>query len=51
MKISDWDFQWKVRFNPDPKKQTREVIFRRKMNKIDHSFLYFNQLSAIVAFI
>ena len=43
IKISDWDFQWKMRFNPDPKKQAQEVIFSRKINKIDHPPLYFNE--------
>ena len=42
MKISDWTFQSKMRLNPDPKKQTQEVIFSRKIN-IDHPLLYFNQ--------
>ena len=36
-------FQWKIRFNPDPKKQAQEVIFSRKTNKIGHPRLYFNQ--------
>ena len=43
MKISDWAFQWKMRFNPDPKKQAEEVILSRKINKIYHPPLYFNQ--------
>ena len=43
MKISNWVFQWKMRFNPDPNKQAQEVIFSRKINKIDHPPLYFNQ--------
>ena len=43
IKISDWDFQWKMRFNSDPKKQAQEVIFCRKINKIDHPPLYFNE--------
>ena len=43
MKISNWAFQWKMRFNPDPKKQAQEVIFSRKINKTDHPPLYFNQ--------
>ena len=43
MKISNWAFQWKMRFNPDPNKQAQEVIFSRKINKIDHPPLYFNQ--------
>ena len=36
-------FQWKIRFNPDPNEQAQEVIFSRKINKIDHPPLYFNQ--------
>ena len=40
MKISNWAFQWKIRFNPDPNKQAQVVIFIRK---IDHPLLYFNQ--------
>ena len=43
MKISNWAIQWKMRFNPDPNKQAQEVIFSRKINKIDHPLLYFNQ--------
>ena len=42
-KISNWAFQWEMRFNPDPNKQAPEVIFSRKINKIDHTPLYFNQ--------
>ena len=29
-KISDWAFQWKMRFNPDPKKQAQELNFSKK---------------------
>ena len=43
MKISNWAFQWKMGFNPDPNKQAQEVIFSRKTNKIDHLPSYFNQ--------
>ena len=32
-----------MRFNPDPKKQVQEVIFSRKISKIDHPLLYFNE--------
>ena len=42
-KISDWDFQWKMNFNPDPNKQAQEVTFSRKINKINHPQLLFNQ--------
>ena len=30
--ISEWAFQWKVQFNPDPNKQANEVYFSRKSN-------------------
>ena len=43
MKISDWAFQWKMRFNPDPKKQAQEMIFSRKSNKTNHPQFYFNK--------
>ena len=36
MKLSNWIFQWKMRFNLDPNKQAQEAIFSRKINKIDH---------------
>ena len=26
-KINKWEFQWKMSFNPDPNKQSQEVIF------------------------
>ena len=29
-KISDWAFQWKMSFKPDPRKQVQEVFFSRK---------------------
>ena len=29
-KISYWDYQWKMQFNPDPNKQANEVIFSQK---------------------
>ena len=29
-KISQWAYQWKMQFNPDPNKQANEVIFSRK---------------------
>ena len=40
---SDWTFQWKMNLIPDPNKQAQEVIFSRKINKINHSPLLFNQ--------
>ena len=29
-KISEWTYQWKMQFNPDPNKQQNEVIFSPK---------------------
>ena len=43
MKISDWVFQQKIKFNPKPKKQDQGVVFRRNINKTDHLSLCLNQ--------
>ena len=29
-KMSELDFQWKMKFNPDPTKQTQKIIFSKK---------------------
>ena len=44
-KISNWTFQWKTSFNPDPSKQAQEVIFSRKIQKTCHPPIYFNNKS------
>ena len=41
-KISNWAFQWKKSFNPDPSKQAQGIIFSRKHQKISHPSIYFN---------
>ena len=41
--ISDWAFQWKMNFDPDPNKQAQEEIFSRKISKINHPPLLYNQ--------
>ena len=41
-KISNWAHQWKMSFNPDPKKQAQEVIFSRKRVKDCHPSVFFN---------
>ena len=41
-KISNWAFQWKTSFNPDPRKQAQQIIFSRKHQKISHPTIYFN---------
>ena len=35
--IHNWVFQWKMNFDPDLTKQTKEVIFRRQTEKLLHS--------------
>ena len=41
-KINEWDLQWKMSFNPDPIKQTQELIFSRKISKRNHPGLMFH---------
>ena len=41
-KIFNWAHQWKMSFNPDPKKQAQEVIFSRKRVKDCHESVFFN---------
>ena len=41
-KINDWAHMWRMSFNPDPLKQTSEVLFSKKRNIVNHPDLYFN---------
>ena len=41
-RIKQWAFQWNLSFNPDPKKQVQELIFSRKVKKVCHPTLRFN---------
>ena len=41
-RIKQWAFQWKMSFNPDPNKEDQEVIFSRKLKKVCHPPLCFN---------
>ena len=41
-KISEWTFQWKMRFNPDLNKQIQEIIFNMKKTVSMHPAFYFN---------
>ena len=41
-KISKWDIQWKMQFNPDPNKQEIEDIFSRKTKSSSHPPAAFN---------
>ena len=40
-KISQWSYQWKMQFNPNPNKQANEVIFSHKLisNNSSHPLL------------
>ena len=40
--INQWAYQWKMEFNPDPKKQATEVLFSCKRNSPNHPSLFFN---------
>ena len=44
-RIKTWAFQWKMSFNPDPNKQAQEVFFSRKLKKVCHYPLCFNNVS------
>ena len=45
-KISYWAYQWKMKFNPHPNKQTNEFIFPRKTssNNLSYSPIKFNKI-------
>ena len=45
-KVTNWAFQWKMSFNPDPSKQAQEVIFSQKSKKEPHLSLVFNNANA-----
>ena len=42
--ISQWAYQWKMQFNPDPNKQANEIIFSRKLipNNLSHPLVKLN---------
>ena len=41
--ISQWAYQWKMQFNPDPNKQANEVTFTRKAKKENYQPVVFNE--------
>ena len=43
-RITNWAFQWKMIFKPDLSKQKQEVIFSRKIKKLFHPTLLFNNI-------
>ena len=48
-KISEWDYKWKMSFNPDMKKQAQQVIFSRKLNKLPHPKIFFHNAAFFCA--
>ena len=48
-KIKKLVFQWKMNSNPDPSKQAQEVIFSRKIKKLPHPSLVFNNNNVLQA--
>ena len=46
-KIKKWAFQCKLSFNPDHSKQAQKVIFSRKIKKLPHPSLNFNNNNAL----
>ena len=45
--ISNWAFQWKMQFNPDPNKQAQEVYFSKKSNNENSLPVTFNNAKVI----
>ena len=39
--INNWNYQWKMNFNPDPPKKAQEAIFSGKAKAIHHPLLMF----------
>ena len=42
--ISKWAYNWKMSFNPDPKKPVQEVLFSAKKSNITHPSIHFNNV-------
>ena len=42
--ISKWTYDWKMLFNPDPKKPVQEVIFSRKKQSQSHPTISLNNI-------
>ena len=45
--INNWDFQWKMNFNPDSTRQAQEIIFSFKAKKMYHPPLVFIFISVV----
>ena len=42
--ISQWAYQWKMSFNPDPTKQAVQLLFTQKSKQIVRPKIYFNDI-------
>ena len=42
--ISKWAYNWKMSFNPYPKKPAQEVLFSGKISNITHPIIHFNNI-------
>ena len=49
--ISNWAIQWKIHFNPDPKKQAQEVYFSKKSNNENSLPVTLNNSKVLTCFI
>ena len=45
--LNNWAFQWKMQFNPDPKKQAQEVYFSKKSNNKSSLPVTFNNAKVV----
>ena len=41
-RISEWEYRWKMSFNPDASKKAQEVLFSNKVTKTNHPNIIFN---------
>ena len=42
--ISEWAYNWKMLFNPDPSKPAQEVVFSRKKKLQSHPTISLNKI-------
>ena len=45
--ISNWAFQWKMQFIPDPNKQAKKVYFLEKSNNENSIYVTFNNTKVV----
>ena len=43
--ITLWARDWRMSFNPDPRKQAVELVFSGKYVKVDHPVILFNDVA------